>query len=87
MERSVQMGFTTTVDSIYDNMTEGQRQHMANKLYKHGYESPKAANYVEPVKPWFDQIAEWRENGITLDGIARAYFKTYERRQTPRGKE
>ena len=77
MERAIQMGFTTTVDSIFDNMTEGQRQHMANKLYKHGYESPKAASYAEPVKPWYKQVEDWRDHGIDLASVAKAYFGIY----------
>ena len=75
MDRPVQMGFTTTVDSIYDNMTEGQRQHMANKLYKHGYESPKANNYIAP--PWYKQVVDFRDGGITLENLVKAYFGTY----------
>ena len=30
-----------TVEEVYERMDEGQRQHMANKLNKHGYVNPK----------------------------------------------
>lgn len=35
-----------SVDTIYTCMTEGQRQHMANKLWKRGYHSPKAGKVI-----------------------------------------
>ena len=34
--------YCTDVDDLYDQMGEGARCHMANKLWKHGYRSPKA---------------------------------------------
>ena len=73
------------VDDLYDIMTEGQRQHMANKLYKHGYESPKANNYIAP--PWYKQVEDWRDHGIDLQSIAKAYFGIYTYQGAPRGKE
>ncbi len=29
--------FQVSVDDVYERMTDGQRQHMSNKLNKHGY--------------------------------------------------
>lgn len=34
--------YCTDVDDVFDQMSEGARCHMANKLWKHGYRSPKA---------------------------------------------
>ena len=79
------IGFSITVDSFYDEMTEGQRQHMANKLYKHGYESPKAGHYIAP--PWYKQVEEWRDAGLDLSSIAKAYFGIHAYQGAPRGKE
>ena len=33
---------TVSVNEAYDAMSEGERQHMANKLWKHKYRSPKS---------------------------------------------
>jgi hypothetical protein len=38
--------FHTNVDDIFDGLSEGEAQHMANKLFKHGYVSPKAPKAV-----------------------------------------
>lgn len=41
MSGSIAVPWNTTVDDIFYAMDEGQRQHMVNKLEKHGYRSPK----------------------------------------------
>lgn len=49
--------FTTSVDEVYNCMGEGERQHMANKLFKHGYESPKAASNLDmEIEPFLDRL-------------------------------
>ena len=57
-----------TVDELFDAMDEGARQHMVNKLVKHGYQSPKAA--LEPTS------AQLRELPISrlLEAIERQVF-------------
>lgn len=51
------------VDDVYDSLTEGQRQHMANKLHKHGYVAAKAKPQKTEVVKRLDRMtkAEQRE--------------------------
>lgn len=58
-----------TVDDLYTDMTEGQRQHMANKLNKHGYINPQVATKQSNVQ----LINELRERGTPLSFIAQQY--------------
>ena len=39
-------GVVLDVDSIYAAMNEGNKQHMANKLYKYGWYPQKIMNYI-----------------------------------------
>jgi len=41
-QKEVQVQLSTDVDELYEQLSEGARCHMANKLWKHGYRSPKA---------------------------------------------
>ena len=38
-----------SVDEVYEAMSEGERIHMANKLWKHDYRPAKALKYAEQM--------------------------------------
>jgi hypothetical protein len=64
------------VDTLYDAMGDGDRQHMANKLYKHGYVSPKAKTFDvhwEDPKRVLDFIA----SKTSLQLLTRELIKRY----------
>lgn len=46
------------VDDVYGSLTEGQRQHMANKLHKHGYVAAKVKHQKTEVVKRLDKMSE-----------------------------
>jgi hypothetical protein len=81
----------TNVDEIFDGLSEGEAQHMTNKLFKHGYVSPQAPKAVAPPRPapipmseqeMLDDLSPYQmvkycvnDRGMTLDRIASLYLE------------
>ena len=59
------------VDAMFNEMTEGERCHMANKLWKHGYRNKKADDACEVLasiemlleahKATVDSVVSWAD--------------------------
>jgi len=59
------------VDAMFDSMTEGERCHMANKLWKHHYRNKKANDacgvlaqvevLLEAHKSTVDSVVSWAD--------------------------
>jgi len=47
---------TDVVDRLYDTLTEGEKQHMANKLHKHGHVAHKARRAAPSVAECAEKV-------------------------------
>jgi hypothetical protein len=64
-----------SVDEIYEAMDKGERQHMANKLFKHGYESPKAYSNTE-IEPFINRLHAKGEIRDLIEKLLEKYPAT-----------
>ena len=53
-----------TIGELFDEMTEGQRCHMMNKLYKEGYRSPRMDHSVKEWDILEDACTFWKREAI-----------------------
>ena len=67
MNKTHKVQVWTDVDAIFDWLDEGGRQHLANKLNKHGYINPKLFNSTTPQEK-IDELVD--ENGLEWCMIA-----------------
>lgn len=49
---------TDVVDRLYATLTEGEKQHMANKLHKHGHVAHKARRAAPSISEQIENVGE-----------------------------
>ena len=58
------------IAAIYEEMTDGERCHMANKLYKEGFVAIKAQKELDTLQREFDIVDSacsfWKDTAIDL---------------------
>ena len=69
MNKTHKVQVWTDVDAIFDGLDEGGRQHLANKLNKHGYINPKLF-YSKTPQELMDELVD--ENGLDWCIVALA---------------
>ena len=75
----------TSVDGVYDAMSEGERQHMTNKLYKHGYVSPKATKDFssfadeDTAEDVVEKLSHFMSMGLLVSTIQKKFPATVAR--------